>query len=111
MENFWGVPVDNMQFDCLKSDPVWHDNLKKGQPSRFMRYETQTTENPDLDKKYPTFKTIFQKMEDICSEYLYCESQIRCQYVCAGRNFLINIGDVKEQKVHTDYDPTRKVVS
>ena len=98
-----------MQFKCLIRDPFWHDNRPKG--SRFMKYDNLRVDNVDLKKNYPFFWEMFDQTQKLCATYFFRVSPIRCEYVCAGRKFLVNLGGVKEQNVHDNYGPTQTVLS
>ena len=41
----------------------------------------------------------------LCSNHLEKRSIIDCTYVAKGKNILANIDGVKEQNIHTDYNP------
>ena len=95
-----------MQFKSLvKNDPhhaVFFDKMKG---TRFMKYDTTEVDNPVLARKFPLMQYMFDENTKLCGNVLHRVSVIKCEYVSAAPNVLVNYRGVTEQRVHCDYNP------
>ena len=100
-----GAQDKMMQFPHLRKEGP-HElffNLFPGK--RYMMYNSIEEKNMHMQKRFPKLHEVFKKNTRICATYLFQVTTIRCQYVSAAPNVLLTYLGVREQYMHTDYDP------
>jgi len=90
-----------MQFKSLSNIPPNEEYFFKRFPGVRVMKKKSITEGG-----LPTIINDFiDQNAQLCSNHLEKRSIIDCTYVAKGKNILANIDGVKEQNIHTDYNP------